>query len=379
MKLYQKIELLTSRFSMKSAGMKSGDKSSLMEKSKKKLSRLQTKSLQNSLNNSQIDSNSSTVQMPILGADGNIILSLEQKQKNSEHIKIDSFISKFSVLIKPLFVKLYFVQNELNNFHKENSKINQQTLSHRFVFNNVVKKSELISKFFGKKEQYCEFITYYFREKRIFFKTKLEQFKYYESLFDLDMVFYEFCEFIFLICSRYIASKKLSQDEDKNYLEVINHLSQLIRGNEEFKNKVIIKRAKYNYTYPILRSHILKKMQEDEKIKLNQINLIKRIEKVRYNQERQNLKENDENMNPKEEEDDIINNQDLKPTNTQRRYQKMKTTHLSSFPTLISIKENPQTEKIEEKTVPILCLDRRNSGDCALREPDFDRPHVHDD
>ena len=51
----------------------------------------------------------------------------------------------------------------------------------------------------------------------------------------------------------------------------------------------------------------------------------------------------------KEEEDDIINNQDLKPTNTQRRYQKMKTTHLSSFPTLISIKENPQTEKIEEK------------------------------
>ena len=310
MKLYQKIELLTSRFSMKSAGMKSGDKSSLMEKSKRKLSKLQTKSLQNSLNNSQIDSNTSSVQMPILGADGNIILSLEQKQKNSEHIKIDSFILKFSVLIKPLFVKLYYVQNELNNFHKENSKINQQTLSHRFVFNNVVKKSELISKFFGKKEQYCEFITYYFREKRIFFKTKLEQFKYYESLFDLDMVFYEFCEFIFLICSRYISSKKLSHDEDKNYLEVINHLNQLIRGNDEFKNKVIIKRAKYNYTYPILRSHILKKIQEDEKIKLNQINLINRIEKVRFNQERQNLKENDENMHIKEEEE-------LNPINTQ--------------------------------------------------------------
>jgi hypothetical protein len=124
------------------------------------------------------------------------------------------------------------------------------------------------------------------------------------------MVFYEFCEFIFLICSKYINANKLSQDDDKNYLEVINHLNQLIRGNKEFKNKIIIKRAKFNYTYPILKSHILKKIQEDEKIRLNQINLIDRIEKVRYNQERNNLKENDENMNPKEEED-------LNPVNTQ--------------------------------------------------------------
>ena len=310
MKLYQKIELLTSRFSTKSSGGKSGDKS-LMEKSKtKKLSRLQTKSLQNSLNITQNDINTSSVQMPVMGSDGNIILSLEQKQKNIEHVKIDAFILKFAVLIKPLFVKLYYVQKELNNFHKENAKINEQTLNHRFVFNNVVKKSELISKFYGKREQYCEFITYYFREKRIFFKTKLEQFKYYESLFDLDMVFYEFCEFIFLICSKYINANGLSQDDDKNFLEVINHLSQLIRGNKEFKNKILIKRAKFNYTYPILKSHLLKKIQEDEKIRLNQINLIDRIEKVRYNQERQNLKENDENMNPKEEEE-------LNPINTQ--------------------------------------------------------------
>ena len=300
MKLYQKIELLTSRFSTKIG--KNGDKPSSEKPKAKKLSRLQSKSLQNSLNNTQNDLNSSSVQMPVMGSDGNIILSLEQKQKNAEHVKIDSFIVKFAVLIKPLFVKLYYVQNELNNFHKENSKINEQTLTHRFVFYNVVKKSELISKYYGKREQYCEFITYYFREKRIFFKTKLEQFKYYESLFDLDMVFYEFCEFVYLLCSKYINENKLNINEDKNYLDVINHLNQLIRGNKEFKNKTIIKKAKYNYTYPILKSHLLKKIQEDEIIRLNQMNLIDRIEKVRYYHERQNLKENDENMNPKEEE-----------------------------------------------------------------------------
>ena len=303
MKLYKKIELLTSRFSSKPISGKSGDRS-LLEKSKtKKLSRLQSKSIQNSLNNTINDINTSNVQMPVLGPDGNIILSLEQKQKNDEHLKINVFITKFAVLIKPLFVKLHFYQNELNNFHKESAKVNDQTLIHRFVFNNVVKKSELISKYFGKREQYCEFITYYYREKRIVFKTKLEQFKYYESLLDLDMVFYEFCEFVYLICSKNITDKKLSLDDDKNFLDVINHLSDLISGTKEFKNKIILKKAKYNYEYPILKSHISKKIQEDEKIRINQVRLLDRIEKVRYNNERQNLKENDENMNPKEDMD----------------------------------------------------------------------------
>ena len=301
MKLYKKIELLTNRFSTKSSG-KSGDKS--LDKSKmKKLSKLQTKSIQNSLNTTINDANSSAVQMPILGPDGNIILSLEQKQKNDEHLKINVFITKFSVLIKPLFVKLYFYQNELNNFHKESAKVNEQTLSHRFVFNNVAKKSELISKFYGKREQYCEFITYYFREKRVNFKTKLDQFKYYESLLDLDMVFYEFCEFVYLICSKNITEKKLSLDDDNNFLDIINHLSDLITGTKEFKNKIILKKAKYNYEYPILKSHLAKKIQEDEKIRINQVKLIDRVEKLRYNQERQNLKENDENINPKDDED----------------------------------------------------------------------------
>ena len=296
MKLYKKIELLTSRFSTRQTGK--SDKSLI-----KKLSRLQTKSIQNSLNTTLNDINTSNVQMPVLGPDGNIILSLEQKQKNDEHLKINIFITKFAVLIKPLFVKLHFYQNELNNFHKENSKVNEQTLIHRFVFNNVVKKSELISKYYGKREQYCEFITYYYREKRIVFKTKLEQFKYYESLLDLDMVFYEFCEFVYLICSKYITEKKLSLDDDINFLEIINHLSDLITGTKEFRNKIMIKKAKYNYEYPILKSHLAKKIQEDEKIRINQVRLIDRIEKVRYNLERQNFKENDENVNPKEDND----------------------------------------------------------------------------
>ena len=120
------------------------------------------------------------------------------------------------------------------------------------------------------------------------------------------MVFYEFCEFVYLICSKNINEKKLSLDDDNNFLEIINHLSDLINGTKEFKNKIILKKAKYNYEYPILKSHIAKKIQEDEKIRINQVKLIDRIEKVRYNVERHNLKENDENVNPKEDNDNNI-------------------------------------------------------------------------
>ena len=115
------------------------------------------------------------------------------------------------------------------------------------------------------------------------------------------MIFYEFCEFIYLVCNKNIVDKKLSFDDDNNFLEVINHLNDLINLNKDFKNKIILKKAKYNYQYPILKSHLAKKIQEDEKIRYNQIKLIDRIEKVRYTQERQSLKENDENMNPKED------------------------------------------------------------------------------
>ena len=86
-------------------------------------------------------------------------------------------------------------------------------------------------------------------------------------------------------------------------MDIINHLSDLITGTKEFKNKIILKKAKYNYEYPILKSHLAKKIQEDEKIRINQVKLIDRVEKLRYNQERQNLKENDENINPKDDED----------------------------------------------------------------------------
>ena len=96
------------------------------------------------------------------------------------------------------------------------------------------------------------------------------------------MVFFEFCEFVYLICSKNVTEKKLSLEDDKNFLDIINHLTDLINGTKEFKNKIMLKKAKYNYEYPILKSHLAKKIQEDEKIRINQVKLLDRIEKVRY-------------------------------------------------------------------------------------------------
>ena len=60
-------------------------------------------------------------------------------------------------------------------------------------------------------------------------------------------------------------------------------------------------------------------------------------------------------FNDDELEEDLKNEEEevyplnLSPTKTKRHFRKRKTTNLSSFPTLISIKENPHPEKMEEK------------------------------
>ena len=48
---------------------------------------------------------------------------------------------------------------------------------------------------------------------------------------------------------------------------------------------------------------------------------------------------------------DKKSNYDSKSSNKIKEFVRMKTKNLSSFPELISMKENPQTDKIEEKKI----------------------------
>ena len=213
-------------------------------------------------------------------------ISNEQKQKNAEHQFIETFIDKFECLLKPIFNKLYYSQQE-KKCSEENE--NDITLTHRFIFNGLIMKSEIMKKYYGTKELYSELITYYHKEKKIGFSSKKEQFEYYETLFDLEIIFYEFCELVFLISKKYFLDNCINEEDDSKYDTIIEHLWEIIKSNEDFNTVKQIKCAKYTYSYPINQTHILIQQNIDDKLEKEHIKLLKRYEKLRYENERKQM------------------------------------------------------------------------------------------
>ena len=65
----------------------------------------------------------------------------------------------------------------------------------------------------------------------------MRYFSYCENLFNLEMIQYEFEEVVFLICKKYIFTKKL-QGEPKDYEVVIDEIKSLSSLQKEIKTGV---------------------------------------------------------------------------------------------------------------------------------------------
>ena len=216
----------------------------------------------------------------------------EQKQKTAEHIFIDNLIQKYEIILKSIFLKLYHHQNELSDFKYDrfNKESNEDmTLTHKFLYKNLVLKSDIIKEFYGTKESYCNYIVYYFKEKKTEFKDNKEKYDYYEDLFDIELIFYEFCEFIYFASNKYFDKNNLNSDDEKNYADFFNHLFNVIEKNEEFNNRKIIVKAKSNYTMPVLKQHIEKQTMIDTNLRKAHLDYLKRFEKLRIAKERRNM------------------------------------------------------------------------------------------
>ena len=213
-------------------------------------------------------------------------LTNEQKQKNAEHILIDTFITTFESLLRPIFLKLYYLQRE--DCCDEDNR-NDITITHRFIYNNLILKSEIMKKYYGTKEHYSELITYYYKEKKLGFFSKKEQFEYYETLFDLEIIFYEFCELVYIMSAKYFSDNGITQEDNSKYEPILDHIWEVIRTNDDFNTIKRIKYAKYSYTYPIMQSHVMIQKNLDEKIEKDHIQLLKRYEKIRYEHERKQM------------------------------------------------------------------------------------------
>ena len=239
-------------------------------------------------------------------------LTVEQKQRNAEHALIDTFINKHEETLYPLFNKLCYYQREQNCLNED---CNDHTITHRFLFYNLIKHSSLLNQIYGTKGQYVDLITYYFKEKQLIFDTKKEEFDYYEMLLDLELVFFEFCEMVYIMTQKYInevlllknKGKKEENEEEVNYKEqesntneieqikineeeqnvlMIKHIQNIIQTSPNFSQRKDVKYAKQKYIFPERAIHKQLDKEISEKIEKDHSRLLKRYEKIRFTNER---------------------------------------------------------------------------------------------
>ncbi len=294
--LEKKIELIISKFSIKRKETRRHKTNSSISSntSRSKIGRKSTLKSENENNNNN-----------------NAKISNEQKQRNIEHVLIDNFINKFQFDLKPIFIKLFYKQKNL--FDIQNRKENDMTITHKFLYENVILKSEFLKEFYENKENYIELISYYFKEKKISFKTFIEKYEYYQNLFNLEIIFYEFCEIIYISSTKYLISKMLNVEEDENYIKVFNHLNEVIENNQNLNLRKIIKNSKFKYNFPILKTHVQKQIIIDKNVEKIHQQLLRRFERNRFMKERKNMdleKENAYVIYDEEEEEEEEESED---------------------------------------------------------------------
>ena len=199
-----------------------------------------------------------------------------------------------------MFTKIYKYYTNVNSLLE---KKNDMTITYNFLYYHILLKNERIGNIIKDKKAYIELITIYHKD-RIFQSNPVsgsiqsidmnspEIINYIETLLNNELIFYEFCEVIFIISKKYFA---LYTKKNENYQEVLDQLSQTI---EENVNKEL---GVNNYSYPKLKAHIqIEKMRQEElDRKLEEERREK--ERQRYEKERKNFKEEDSNVYKEEE------------------------------------------------------------------------------
>ena len=246
------------------------------------------------------------------------------KSKAEERFIFYDFMYKYFNSIQNIFKQLQHICNRIFQFKDE-------TITFKFFYNNIIKRSAILKKLIPNKFKFCEIISQSYFTKFIYNKEeinndKLKYFEIVESYLNNEMIEYEFYELIFNMSKIYSQVKKTKKNVSKrhskmkrnskietemnqniNYEKIIFFIEQVLNMN---KNK----KAKYNYVYPIINNHLLKIKVIEEKIRKEKEEKLRQIEKERFMNERKNLNLNDENFHVEEaedSEDDFDNDDDF--------------------------------------------------------------------
>ena len=223
---------------------------------------------------------------------------LESKNKIQEYHLALEYMTLFFNELKSLFNKLYMV----TNYNKP--KIGDKTILYREFYNKVIlynnnedkdkDKDNIIRKIVPNKFVFAEIIINYYKDKTILIneanrKDQSRLYDYVYTLFNREMIEYEFNELIFLMSKKYFFLKNLKGTYNE-YKEVLDAVAKIINKLEMPKNN------RKKYYYPTLNSHIIKqRLIDEEKARIEEEKRRKR-ERERYIRERE-LMDKEENEN----------------------------------------------------------------------------------
>ena len=219
---------------------------------------------------------------------------IDSKNKIQEYSLRREFMELFYDSLKSIFNKFH----EITNINKPKNG-DKTILYSEFYYRIVLYKFEdgkenLIRKLIQNKFSFVDLITTYFKDKTNLNSeenrkdcTKL--YDYFNSLFNREMIEFEFDELIFSICKKYITYKYL-RGTYKEYNEVITEIETIVNKLEKPKN------SRKRYFYPTLQSHITKQRLIDEELRRIEEEKRRKRERQRYLRERE-LMDKEEKIN----------------------------------------------------------------------------------
>ena len=239
---------------------------------------------------------------------GNVMI-VDPRLKNFD-LELEKFLKLHKKDLAEIFNDIYKAEIEFKSSYKNYDK----TITYKFLYNNIIKKNQILDEVFKNKIEFLELITLHHKEKYVTSINansidfgNIEIINYIENVFNTEMILYEFCELMFYISRKYFAyyeikternEKNWGEDETDYYQEVIDIFYEIC---EKLLNKVRNDGINKFY-YPKLKTHIqIEKIMEEEELKrLEEERRLKEIE--RYEYERKNLKAEDVNAYQEEEE-----------------------------------------------------------------------------
>ena len=251
---------------------------------------------------------------------------IDPKLKNLDEA-LDNYIYTHFEILKNIFndlCKLYC------NYNGKIFALYDMTLTYKFFFDKIILNSEKLSELFDDKMLYFDIISYNFKIKKITNKnyldyTENEMFEYIEAIYNYEMIFREFCELLFYISRKFfifynietkyedskggfsvkeepkknedekIKKKKKTRKIYKNidiYMLIIDEINTAIKilKEKKIKNKLDV------YYYPVLKTHKIIENYENEKRRKEMEEKRRQMDKLRYENERKLLEDEDVNI-----------------------------------------------------------------------------------